>query len=224
MQSGLNLDNLLVLSWGGLDTKPTMVGTMNGDDRPRRRRRREEEERVEVPIIGEDADADVRSRTSLKRERVNNENALKELVNELIDLNEGTYSSLEVPELVVDALLDARKIKSHGARERHLRLIRARLRDMDWVSLRRRIDLRKMGIQVEAPNQETTDWSEQLLIQGDPGLARFVEEYPHADRKRLRTLVRNVTAASPQRRGKARLALEQAVTHILSASPDDEQS
>lgn len=195
---------------------------MNGDDRPKSRPKRGEEEPVEVPRIGEDPDLVVRTRTSLKRERVNNEKALKDLALDLLSLNEEAYASLGVPEVAIDALVDARQIKSHGARERHLRLIRAMLRDVDWAGLRRQVDLRKMGIVAPTPKQDVSDWSEQLLIQGDPGLARFMEEYPNADRKRLRQLARTVKSASPSRRGKARLALEQAVMHAISSNPDDE--
>lgn len=202
--------------------KDAMVQIMPGEDRPRRRFSQPEEETNEVPVIGEDPDAVARSRTSLKRERVNNETALAELAQELASLNEEIWSFLGIPEPTLDTLRDARKIKTHGARARHLRLVRATLRNSDWMALRRRLDLRKMGILVAAPvDERVSEWCEQLLIQGDPALARFMEEFPTADRKRLRQLLRNIRATPIEKRGKARIPLEQALTHALGAKAED---
>jgi ribosome-associated protein len=174
-----------------------------------------------VPRIGEDPEAVERSRTSMKWERVNNETALAELAQELIGLNEEMLSSIGVPERALETLRDARKIKTHSARARHLRLVRATLRSADWMDLRRRLDLRKMGILAAPSDERVSEWCEQLLIQGDPGLARFMEEFPNADRKRLRQLMRIVRAAPIEKRGKARMPLEQAIIHVIHAHAED---
>lgn len=194
---------------------------MPGDDRPRRRFSEPEEEPKPVPIIGQDPDAVTRSRTSLKVERVNNESALAELAQELVGLNEEMWVSMGVPALTLDALRDAKKIKTYSARARHMRLVRSTLRDADWMDLRRRLDLRKLGILAAPADEQVSEWCEQLLIQGDPALARFLEEFPKADRKRLRQIVRNVRAAPVEKRGKARMPLEQAVIHVIQAHTED---
>lgn len=173
----------------------------------------------EVPLVGGEPDEDARSRSSLKRERVNNETALFELVQELLPLSEARWVAFGVPQLAIDKLLDARKIKSHSARDRHLRLIRSTLRDGDWSLIRRKLDRLKAGLPVgedAVPAAIVVTWTEQLLVQGDAGLARFAEEYPDADRKRLRTLVRNVTGAPEMKRGKTRQALERAVQNEIN--------
>lgn len=195
--------------------------TMPGDNRPRRRSSEPAEEPKPVPIIGQDPDLVTRSRTSLKVERVNNETALAELAQELANLNEEMWTSIGVPDLTLDALRDSKKIKSHGARARHLRLVRSTLRDADWMDLRRRLDLRKLGIVAAPTDERVSEWCEQLLIQGDPALARFLEEFPKADRKRLRQIVRNVRATPAEKRGKARMPLEQAVLHAIQAHTED---
>lgn len=194
---------------------------MPGDDRPKRRIKEPADEMIEVPVIGEDLDAITRSRTSLKRERVNNETALAELAQELAGLSEEIWSSIHLPERTLATLRDARKIKTHGARARHLRLVRATLRDADWMDLRRRLDLRKMGILAAPADEQISEWCEQLLIQGDPALARFMEEFPKADRKRLRQLMRSIRATPVEKRGKARIPLEQAVTTAIHVHAED---
>jgi ribosome-associated protein len=179
----------------------------------------------EVPLVGGEPDEDARSRSSLKRERVNNETALYDLVVELLPLSEARWIAFGVPQIAIDKLLDARKIKSHSARDRHLRLIRSTLRDFDWSLIRRKLDRLKAGLPIGedvVPAANVVTWTEQLLVQGDAGLARFAEEYPSADRKRLRTLVRNVTGAPDMKRGKTRQALERAVQNEINRAEKEQ--
>ena len=135
-----------------------------------------------------------RTGTSLKNERMNNESALKTLVEDLLDVHAKKWPSLGVPEEAERILLDAQKIKSYAALGRQMRLARSALRDADWTLIRRRVDQIRAGFSLGVPEvTESTPahiWSEQLLVQGDAGLARFCEKYEDADRKRLRQLVR----------------------------------
>jgi ribosomal 50S subunit-associated protein YjgA (DUF615 family) len=167
----------------------------------------------EVPSIHGQEDESVRSRTSLKNERVNNEKALASLVQDLLPLTQERWTELGVPEDTIATLIDARNVKSHGARQRHLRLIRATLRSADWSHVRRNLDRQRAGLGVgqAGPSDEALLWTERLLVQGDAGLNQFLQEFEQADRKRLRTLIRNVTSAADDRKGKARLALERAI-------------
>ncbi len=199
-----------------------MVSLMTAGDSPSNPYDEQDENPFDVPRIGEDRETTTRSRTSMKRERVENEKALTDLVTDLLELNEGAWEALEVPPRAIETLLDARKMKSHGARARHMRLIRATLRGGDWLELRRRIDLRRMGIVAAAPQEDIAHWTEHLMIHGDAGLARFVETYPDTDRKRLRQVLRNVRAAPEQKRGKMRLTLEQALQHIINQAKDED--
>jgi ribosome-associated protein len=162
-----------------------------------------------------DGDDEERTRGSLKRERVANELALAQLVQDLLPLSEEKWRKVGVSEITMDALIDSRKIKSHAARGRHARLIRSTLRDGDWSLVRRRLDHLRAGFTLGSPEGETSSpgqiWTEQLLVQGDAGLARFCEAYPKCDRKRLRQLTRGALSVPENKRGKARLQLERAV-------------
>jgi ribosome-associated protein len=159
-------------------------------------------------------DEDARSRTSLKKERVNNETTLASLVKELLPLSEERWRAIGLPDRAVDALTDARVVKSPVALQRHLRLVRAILRDLDWASIRRNLDRMHAGLgaQPSKVSATTIQWTERLIVQGDAGLALFLRDYERADRKRLRTLIRNVASAPEKKRGKARQALERAVS------------
>src|SRR5690606_38891821 len=160
----------------------------------------------------------VRSRTSIKRERVSNELALSELALALLDLNAGQLQALGLSDLAIEAITGARLFKSFAARGRQMRRIRARLRDLDWMQIRAERDRRRAGyIVATGPvrSEEARVWTEQLLVQGDPGLARFIEIYDTANRQRLRQLVRTVNQSGEAKRHKTRLLLLTAVEETI---------
>jgi ribosomal 50S subunit-associated protein YjgA (DUF615 family) len=160
-----------------------------------------------------------RSRTSLKNERVNNELALSELAEQLLEQSPDTWTSLGLSEAACEALRSARLIKSYAAKNRQLRLVRARLRDLDWMSVRAQLDQRRAGFVDGAWDQKSEQarvWAEQLLVQKDEGLERFVQEFQAKNRQRLRQLVRNVLQAGEGKRHRARVLLTNAVQEVIS--------
>lgn len=166
----------------------------------------------------EDDEPSGRSRASLKRERVHNEKALAQLAKDLLALRPVDWSRLLLSEEAVDALADGQRITSHSARERHLRRVRSLLRSDDWMALRRRLDQLRSGTAVDATSSEADPalrWSEVLIVHGDAGLARFIEEHPDVDRTGLRRLLRNVQNAGDMKKTRARETLESALRSIL---------
>lgn len=166
-----------------------------------------------------------RSRTSLKKERVNNERALTELGDELLKLSPALWAQLGLSEAACEALAATRLIKSFAAKNRQLRLIRARLRDLDWMSIRAELDQRRAGYlqsNLADTDELVRTWTEQLLVQNEEGLARFVEEYAAPNRQRLRQLVRNVHQAGESKRHKARMSLLNAVNEVITRAAADE--
>jgi len=168
-----------------------------------------------------------RSRTSLKKERVNNEKALTELGDELLKHSPTLWVQLGLSEAACEALATIRVIKTFAAKNRQLRLVRARLRDLDWMSIRAQLDQRRAGY-LES-NLANTDelvrtWTEQLLVQNEEGLARFVELYAAPNRQRLRQLVRNVQQSGESKRHKARMSLLNAVREVIDAAEVEQGS
>lgn len=162
-----------------------------------------------------------RSRTSKKGERVASETALLRILSRLGELPESAWARLGVSEETQDGLKDAKKIKDPGARARHLKHVRAALRSEDWAAVERRIEQFAGGQALEPLEQDTAPHvlkAAELVLQGDRGLARFVEEYPRANRVRLKQLIRGVLDASEAKRPRARSVLESAVLTALESS------
>lgn len=163
-----------------------------------------------------------RSRSSLKDERVRNENALTALIETLLKVPESKWSSLGLPELAQDALRDALRIKDPSASARHKKFTRGLLRDLDWPALALRVEQLRSGLAMSDSSSslpEHVERAHDLVVQGERGLSRFIEEFPNANRTRLRQLIKNVENSAEAKRPRARAVLEQAVLDALGTRP-----
>ncbi len=154
-------------------------------------------------------DEDLTSRSDIKRARKTREDALARLAKSLSELSEAKLEKLELPEEVLDAILSAKAMRSHGARNRQLRIVRGQLRSNNWPAIVARLDqLQKHG-RVNplgpraASDAQAREWIVKLLGQGNEALNALLEVHPELDRKHIRTLVRNIQNSSAERRARA---------------------
>lgn len=169
---------------------------------------------------------DYRSRSDTRSAQREIEDELARLSRELVELNERSLNRLELPELVLDAVLDARAIKSAPARNRQLRLVRSELRKNDWALVRARLDaLTRHGTIPASLDQGPTadaararEWVARLLGEGPDAVEALIRECPSGDRNHLRSLIRLTEKASGDRRIKAELRLADAVASLLRHS------
>ncbi len=163
-----------------------------------------------MPEERNDADEeDLTSRSDIKRARKTREDALAHLAKSLSELSEAKLAKLELPEDVFDSVLAAKAMRSHGARNRQLRIVRGQLRGNNWPSIVARLDqLQKHGRVDPAGPRAASDalareWIVKLLGQGNEALDALLEIHPELDRKHIRTLLRNVQNSSAERRARA---------------------
>jgi ribosome-associated protein len=161
------------------------------------------------------------SRTDEKRKNRITEDALARLSDDLIRVGAKKLGELGLPEDLLDAVLDAQRIKSAPARNRQLRRVRGLLRDADFGGIRARLNALLEHGSVNATvvdaetNRRETHWTLRLLGEGMTGLDAFLLEFPNADRTHLWQLVRNVGKATHERRVKAELKLRTALRSFL---------
>ena len=129
--------------------------------------------------------------------------ALQDLGAQLVELNEQQLETMRLPESLLDAVQEARRLTKHEARRRQMQYIGRLMRDIDAVPIRDRLDKwLGQGREHTAQLHTLERWQEELLG-GDPALARFLHEYPGTDSQKLRTLIRNArreqSAAMPPR-------------------------
>jgi ribosome-associated protein len=163
------------------------------------------------------------SRSDLRRANRELEDTLARLSSELVELKPRLLEKLELPEVVLDTVLDTQAIASHTARNRQLRLVRAALRDADWSLIRARLDALLKSGSIPASLEGGSDsgraraaeWVTRLVGEGTPALDELMSFSPTADRVHLRNLIRQVSKQEGDRRKRAEEKLAAAVAGLL---------
>jgi ribosome-associated protein len=170
-------------------------------------------------------DRDLTSRSDLRKQRKQSEQAHADLALALCDCTKRQFSRLVLPDSLLEVVLQARRIASPGAKDRALRLVRRELRSGDSEAVRRQLDAVLHPVS-RVSQQQIESWVERLLADGDPAIEEFIEAHPNADRQQMRGLLRNVAKASDAARANALLTLHKKVTQWLNetASTTDDES
>ncbi len=116
----------------------------------------------------------------------------------LVSLPPAQLARLPVPEDLLPHIAEAKRITAHIAHKRQLAFLAKHMRREDDAvldALRDALDANSETSRREvATMHRVEDWRERLLKDGDQALGALLDEYPHADRQQLRTLVRNAQA------------------------------
>ena len=109
----------------------------------------------------------------------------------LVRLSDSQLEAIEIPEQLREALLEAKRIRSHEAKRRQMQYIGRLMRELDPAPIRARLaELEGNSAQATARHRRLEAWRERLLGD-DAALTAFAAEYPRADLQVLRTLIRN---------------------------------
>jgi ribosome-associated protein len=132
-------------------------------------------------------DQEIVSKTRRKREM----HELQALGVALAALSESQLKEMQLGEDLLEALLEAKRIKSHEAKRRQMQYIGRLMRDVDPAPIRSRLaELEGHSAQATARHRRLETWRERLL-EDDAALTEFAAAYPGADLQALRALIRN---------------------------------
>lgn len=126
-----------------------------------------------------------------KSQRKRDAEAAQQLGKDLLTLAPDALQTIELPENLVKALDEARRIRKHGALKRQLQYIGKLMRHIDLEPIRE--EYLKLTNHYGKDIKELhrlENWRDRLLAEGDKALEDLVEEAPHADRQHLRQLIR----------------------------------
>ena len=136
------------------------------------------------------------SKTRRKREMLE----LQSLGAALVGLPESQINGMKLETRLLQAVLEAKRIKSHEAKRRQLQYIGRLMREVDAEPIRAQLAAVEGGsAQASAAHRRLEAWRERLLSD-DAALTRFALEHPGADLQELRALIRN--ARKEQKEGK----------------------
>lgn len=114
---------------------------------------------------------------------------LQKLGEALLTFDDDALLKLDLPEALLEALQTANRIKAHGAYRRQLQYIGKLMRQVDTTRIEAAVQARQ--------HQQTTntrefhlleELREALITGGDAMLATVLQQFPMADRQRLRKL------------------------------------
>jgi len=126
-----------------------------------------------------------------KTQRKQAVHALQALGEELVELKEEQLAAVEMPERLRDAVTAARSITSHEARRRQLQYIGKIMRKVDPAPIRAALNVwRSQSSSHTAAHKRAEAWRERLLNDPD-AIGALLAEFPSADVKHLRALIRN---------------------------------
>jgi ribosome-associated protein len=132
-------------------------------------------------------DQEIVSKTRKKREMLE----LQALGAALLRLSDSRLETIEIPEKLREALLEAKRIRSHEAKRRQMQYIGRLMRDIDPAPIRSLLaELEGSSAQATARHRRLEAWRTRL-IGDDEALTAFAAEHPGADLQALRSLIRN---------------------------------
>jgi len=157
--------------------------------------------------------------------------ALQQLGVELVALNKSQIAQLNLPEQLLDAVLEGKRLTKHEAIRRQMQYIGKIMRGVDPEPIQRQLDAwNGVSQQATAHMHHLERWRERLLAD-DEVLSEFLSTHPGCDAQQLRTLIRNTRKEQAANRPPAsyralfrwlRETLQTPTTTDASAvSPDD---
>jgi ribosome-associated protein len=153
------------------------------------------------------------SKTRRKREMLE----LQALGAALAALPDGQLARIELQDELREAVLEARRIKSHEAKRRQMQYIGRLMRGLDPEPIRAQLAAVEGGsAQAAAAHRRVEAWRERLL-EDDAALTDFAGGHPGADLQKMRTLIRN--AREEQRQGKPPRAYRELFRMLKSLEP-----
>lgn len=131
------------------------------------------------------------SRSQQRREALE----VLDLARQLSALTPQQLARLPVPEALLPHIAETRRITAHIAHKRQLQYLAKQMRredDAALEALRDALDVNGDAARVETARLHRAEaLRDRLLADGDAALTGLLAEHPHADRQRLRQLVRN---------------------------------
>jgi len=125
---------------------------------------------------------------------------LQELGSQLAELPEAQVAAMALEPALEQAVLEARRMKSHEAKRRQLQYIGRLMREVDAEPIRARLAaIEGHSAQATARHRRLEAWRERLLAD-DQALTELATQYPQSDIQAVRTLIRN--SRKEQKQGK----------------------
>ena len=163
------------------------------------------------------------SKTRRKKEM----HALQDIGESLVQLDSRRLAELGLSDNLMDAVLEAKRIRKHGALRRQMQLIGKLMRTIDAEPIRKKLDLwGSLAAESTARLHQLERWRERLMTDEQmQALNELGQKYPDADLQQLHALARNaVKEKLANKPPKSFRALFQELQKIIPAATDERRS
>ena len=116
---------------------------------------------------------------------------LQDLGEELAALSTDRLKKIDIPENLRDALREAQRMSSHGAKRRQLQYVGKIMRDVDAEPIRAALAAIRGESAVEVARMHRLERLRARLLEDEKTLADIAEAFPQADLQHLRALRRS---------------------------------
>ena len=173
------------------------------------------------------------SRTDLKKES----DELQKLGESLLDLRPDLMAKVDLPEKLVDAVADAKRITNFEGKRRQMQFIGKQMRLLSPETLqavREALDIQRLGSAKDTQALHLAEAWRDRLIADDAAVGEWIEQHPQTDIQQLRALVRQarkdavpvtnaaVSQGLAPRQGRAYRELFKLVRSVLTGGQSDE--
>ena len=117
---------------------------------------------------------------------------LQDLGKQLVELPDAQLAAMELEPALEQAVLEARRMKSHEAKRRQLQYIGRLMRDVDAAPIRERLAALSGSSARAAAAHRRLEALRERLLADDEALTQFAAEHPGIDVQKLRSLIRQV--------------------------------
>jgi ribosome-associated protein len=139
----------------------------------------------------EDNSFDDRPEPPSKTKRKQEMHALQDIGEQLVGLNKDRLAQINLPETLLDAVIEAKRLTGHEARRRQMQYLGKLMRSVDEEPIRAKLDEWNNVTRVQGAKFHALErWRERLLTE-EQALSDLVAEYARADIQQIRTLIRN---------------------------------
>jgi ribosome-associated protein len=134
-----------------------------------------------------DNDDEIKSKSQRKREM----ESLQDMGKELVDLSKERLMKMDLPDDLLSAVLEAKRITAHGATRRQMQYIGKIMRGVDADAIAEQLaEIRGESNAAKAEFHALERWRERLIAD-DGAVTEWLGRHPGTDAQKLRQLIRN---------------------------------
>jgi ribosome-associated protein len=152
---------------------------------------------MEIPKVPQREETDEFDEKPSKSERKRVAHAAQDLGETLIGLRDSQLDALDLPEILADAIREARRIPGRGGGARQRQYIGKLMREIDLEPIRAALDAQGERSALEAERFKRLEaWRERLILEGTAALEQLERWRPGLDRSEW---ARRIGAAQAER-------------------------